>query len=140
MLVCTLVYSVLGSRPITSITSISGGQLLSAGKSQNAGQIPLPPGSFADIAKTPYFCAKGKLLIVAPIYCFGSSSPTVAASSGGISCTVKFNVPDHVSGTSFLSIRRIISPFGLASAEPFEVQAGKFLTGGGHGKGCPAKG
>jgi hypothetical protein len=35
---------VLGCMPSTSITSISGGQLLSAGTSQNAGQIPLPPG------------------------------------------------------------------------------------------------
>jgi len=42
--VCTVVYDVLGYIPSTSITSISGGQLLSAGTSQNAGQIPLPPG------------------------------------------------------------------------------------------------
>src|SRR5580704_6445497 len=140
MFVCKLVYNVFGSRPITSITSISGGQLLSPGNSQNAGQSPLPNGSFAEIAKTPYFCAKGKLLIVAPIYCFGSSLPTVLASSGGISCTVKFSFPDHVSGTNFFSIRRIISPLGLASAEPFEVQAGKSFAGGGHCNGCPANG
>jgi hypothetical protein len=39
--------------------------------------------------------------MVARIYSFGSSLPTVPANSGGISCTVKFSVPDHVSGTSF---------------------------------------
>src|SRR5205814_8676945 len=83
-----------------------------------------PPTGYTLFPYTTLFrsWAKGKLLIVAPIYCFGSSLPTVPASSDGISCTVKLSVSDHVSGTSFLSIRRIISPLGLASAEPLRSE------------------
>ena len=38
LLVCTVVYNMVVSLPSTSITSISGGHVPSAGSSQNAGQ------------------------------------------------------------------------------------------------------
>ena len=42
--------------PTDSMTSISGGQLRSSGRSQNAGHKPFPLGNLARISKYPYNC------------------------------------------------------------------------------------